>query len=183
MAAVASVTAQSAVFQHVPHAAMIRHATMQDLPAIVAIYNAAIPGRMATADLVPVTVASRRAWFRTHSADRRPIWVDERDGAVAGWLSLGVFYPRAAWDPTAEVSVYVDPGCQRKGIAAGLLRHAVAMAPALGVRALAGFVFGHNEPSLALFRRAGFAEWGRMPGVTELDGIIRDVVIVGRRVP
>ncbi len=162
---------------------MIRDATEQDLPAIVAIYNASIPGRMATADLVPVTVASRRAWFQAHTADRRPIWVDERDGAVAGWLSLGVFYPRAAWDGTAEVSVYVDPSRRREGIAAGLLRHATAVAPALGVRALAGFVFGHNEPSLALFHRAGFAEWGKMPGVTELDGIVRDVIIVGRHVP
>src|SRR5437773_2631091 len=34
----------------------VRDATEADLPAIVAIYNAAIPGRTATADLEPVTV-------------------------------------------------------------------------------------------------------------------------------
>jgi len=33
---------------------MIRDARAHDLPAIVAIYNAAIPGRMATADTDPV---------------------------------------------------------------------------------------------------------------------------------
>ncbi len=34
----------------------IRDATEADLPTIVAIYNAAIPSRMATADLEPVSV-------------------------------------------------------------------------------------------------------------------------------
>lgn len=36
-------------------------ATKADLPAVVAIYNQIIPSRLATADLEPVTVASRAA--------------------------------------------------------------------------------------------------------------------------
>ena len=161
---------------------MIRIATEADLPAIVAIYNAAVPGRMATADTDAVTVESRREWFATHDPGHHPLWVDERDGEVAGWLSLGVFYNRPAWDITAEVSVYVAPAHQRQGVAAALLEAAIAAAPALGLRALIGIIFGHNEPSLALFRRFGFQEWGFMPGVTELDEVERDVVFVGRRV-
>jgi len=43
-----------------------RAATEADLPAIVEIYNSTIPGRMVTADLEPVTVESRRAWFQAH---------------------------------------------------------------------------------------------------------------------
>ncbi|MDB6139126.1 MAG: Phosphinothricin acetyltransferase, partial [Verrucomicrobiaceae bacterium] len=42
---------------------LIRDATAEDLPRIVAIYNAAIPGRLATADTVLVSVESRRPWF------------------------------------------------------------------------------------------------------------------------
>ena len=53
----------------------IRDATEADLPSIVAIYNAAIPGRTATADTEPVSVAQRLAWFREHDPARR------RDGA------------------------------------------------------------------------------------------------------
>lgn len=160
---------------------MIRPAAERDLPGIVAVYNAAIPGRMATADLEPVTLDSRRGWFAEHTPDRRPLWVDERGGEIAGWLGFGPFYRRPAWDKTAEVSVYVHPDHRRRGVARGLLAHAVASAPALGLTSLVGLVFGHNAPSLALFRQAGFEEWGRMPGVTELDGVERDVVIVGRR--
>ncbi len=159
----------------------IRLATESDLPAIVAIYNAAVPGRMATGDLEPVTVDSRRDWFHAHSPDRRPVWVDERDGVLAGWLSLGTFYPRAAWDRTAEVSVYIAPDWRRRGVAASLLRHAEAASPVLGVHVLVGLIFGHNDPSLGLFQSAGFEVWGRMPFVVELDSVLRDIVIVGRQ--
>jgi len=51
----------------------IRHAMAADLPAIVAIYNASIPGRMATADTQPVTVAQREEWFRAFDPDSRPL--------------------------------------------------------------------------------------------------------------
>ena len=46
----------------------IRHATASDLPEIVSIYNASIPGRMATADLAPVSVAERKQWFADFDA-------------------------------------------------------------------------------------------------------------------
>ncbi len=44
------------------------------------------------------------------------------------------------------------------------------------------FVFAHNAPSVALFERAGFATWGRLPRVAELDGVERDLAILGRRI-
>ncbi|MDE2836408.1 MAG: GNAT family N-acetyltransferase [Chloroflexota bacterium] len=161
---------------------MIRTAVESDLPAIVAIYNAAVPGRMATADTEPVSVASRRDWFAEHTAGRHPLWVDERDGEIAGWLSLGTFYNRPAWDITAEVSVYVAPAHRRQGVATSLLETAIAEAPALGLRVLIGIIFGHNDPSLALFERSGFERWAFMPRATELDETERDVVFMGRRV-
>jgi L-amino acid N-acyltransferase YncA len=45
----------------------LRDATPADLPAIVDIYNQAIPGGWSTADTVPVTVESRREWFAKFS--------------------------------------------------------------------------------------------------------------------
>ena len=76
----------------------IRIAQPADLPEIVSIYNASIPGRMATADTEPVTVAAREAWFREFDPARRPLWVltDITTGAVLGWLSLRSFYGRPA---------------------------------------------------------------------------------------
>lgn len=158
-----------------------RLATPADLPQIVAIYNTTIASRMVTADLEPVSVDSRAAWFDAHTPDRRPLWVVEREGQVAAWLSFSSFYGRPAYDKTAEISVYVDPSHRRSGLGSYLLAQALAHAPVIRVDTLLGFIFGHNEPSLALFERFGFARWGELPGVAALDGVERDLIIVGRR--
>jgi L-amino acid N-acyltransferase YncA len=159
----------------------IRHATASDLPAIVAIYNASIPGRMATADTQPVTVEQRMEWFSAFSAQSRPIWILERDGVVAGWLGLRSFYGRPAYHRTVESAVYVAPEFRRAGIARELLAHALAQCPRLGIANVLAFVFAHNTPSVALFEAHGFARWGMLPRVAELDADERDLMILGRR--
>ena len=71
-----------------------RLATEADLPAIVEIYNEAIPGRTATADTTPVTVEERLEWFRKHDPSTHPIFVYEDSGQIIGWTSLSAFYGR-----------------------------------------------------------------------------------------
>ena len=161
---------------------VIRHASAFDLPEIVSIYNASISGRMATADLAPVSVAERKQWFADFDAARRPLWVlcEAGEQTPLAWLSLRSFYGRAAYDETVEVSLYTAPAAQRRGYGRALLTHALREAPALRIRTLLAFTFGHNVPSLTLFRSAGFGDWGTLPGVAKLDGIRRDLVILGR---
>lgn len=158
-----------------------RIARREDLEEIVAIYNATIPSRLVTADLEPVSVQSRVQWFEDHSPDFRPLWVVEAGGQVAGWLSFSSFYGRPAYNRTAELSVYVHADFRKRGIGSYLLAQAFARAPGLGIDTLLGFIFGHNLSSLALFEKLGFARWGELPKVALLDGIERNVVIVGRR--
>jgi phosphinothricin acetyltransferase len=67
-------------------------------------------------------------------------------------------------------------------VARTLLNEATARSPRLGFTNLVGLIFGHNIASLRLFQQFGFERWGLLPGVTRLDGIKRDVVIVGRPV-
>lgn len=163
----------------------LRAAALADLPAIVAIYNATIPGRMVTADTEPVSVESRVPWFHAHHPRTRPLWVAEdpaRGGAVCAWLSFNSFYGRPAYQPTAEVSIYVAETHRRLGLGRALLRFALQRAPACEVKTLLGFIWAHNEPSLKLFAAEGFTAWGHLPRVAVLDGIERDLVIVGRRV-
>ena len=161
---------------------VIRDAVETDLPAIVGIYNATVPQRMATADTVQVPIDSRVPWFRSHTSDRRPIWVVEADGTIAAWLSLSSFYGRPAYHRTAELSVYVAERYRRRGLARRLVEETVRRAPELDVATLLGFVFAHNEPSLHLLDGLGFSRWGHLPRVAELDGVERDLLILGRRV-
>ena len=159
-----------------------RLATRGDLPHIVDIYNSTVPSRMVTADTEPVSVESRVRWFEEHTPNLRPLWVVEDDGRVVAWLSFSSFYGRPAYSKTAELSVYVHKDLRKRGLGSYLLAQALARAPALKVDALLGFIFGHNEPSLALFQRFGFSRWGELPKVAALDGVERDLIIVGRRV-
>jgi L-amino acid N-acyltransferase YncA len=160
----------------------IRDATLEDLPAMVAIYNSTVPTRMVTADTEPVSIASRQQWFADHSPERRPLWVVEVDGQVAGWLSYSSFYGRPAYNATCEVSIYLAPEFRGRGLGMRLLLRCIEHAPRIGVTTLLGFIFGHNEPSLRLFEKAGFERWGQLPRVAVLDGVERDLIIVGRRV-
>ena len=160
----------------------IRDAIEADLPAIVDIYNATVPTRMVTAELEPVSVVSRVPWFRAHAPDIYPLWVVEMDDQIAGWLSFSEFIPRSAYRGTSELSVYVGETFRRSGIARRLLEEAMERSPALRLSALLGLIFAHNEPSLRLFGQLGFQRWGLLPRVARLDGIERDLIIVGRHV-
>ena len=159
----------------------IRDATIADLPAIVAIYNSTVPSRMVTADTEPVSVESRQKWFLEHNPARHPLWVAEQEGQIAGWLSYSSFHSRPAYSATSELSIYIAPEYRRAGLGTRLLVRAIEHGPKIGIRTLVGLIFGHNEPSLRLFEKHGFERWGHLPRVAILDGIERDLVIVGRR--
>jgi L-amino acid N-acyltransferase YncA len=161
----------------------LRPATEADLPDIARIYNSIIPGRMVTADLEPVTVESRRPWLAAHNPQTRPVWVleEETTKSVVGWMSFDTFNVRAAYDGTAMIAIYLAESHRGRGLGRALLAHALAVAPQHGVHTLLGYIFGHNAPSLRLFAALGFTSWAQLPRVAVLDGVERDLVIVGRR--
>jgi L-amino acid N-acyltransferase YncA len=158
-----------------------RDATLDELPAIVAIYNSTVASRQVTADLEPISVESRLAWFQAHGPARRPLWVVEDAGRVIAWLSFSDFYGRPAYRHTSEVSIYLDEAARGKGLGAQLLTAALEAAPGLDIHTVLGFVFGHNAPSMRLFQRFGFTAWGTLPRVAVLDGVERDLIILGKR--
>ena len=162
---------------------IIRDAVEADLPAIIEIYNATVPTRMVTAELELTTVEARLPWFRDHSPDEYPFWVAEAEGRVIGWLDFKKFQRRCAYRGTAEISVYVHENFRRHGVGQRLLEEAIIRAPSLGITALVGLIFGHNEPSLKLFNRLGFERWGFFPAVAQLDDVKRDLVVVGQHCP
>jgi L-amino acid N-acyltransferase YncA len=159
----------------------IRSATAIDLPVIVDIYNAAIWGRMSTADTEAVSVTSRLAWFKEHTPESRPLVVWELEGKVLGWLSWRSFYGRPAYHATAELSIYISPTHLRQGIGTQLLQYAIRRSPEIGIKTLLAFIFAHNQASLTLFTKFGFQSWGHFPRIAELDGIERDLMVLGYR--
>lgn len=156
-----------------------RKATLEDLPKIVEIYNQIIPSRLATADLTPITVDERKEWFAALD-ENHPIWVIERRNEVLGWVALEHFYGRPAYHHTSEIAIYLDQQLRKQGVGTKTMEFIIAQLPNLAVDTIVAYIFGHNIPSLKLFKSFGFTQWGLLPQVAELDGIKRDLVILGR---
>jgi len=161
----------------------LRLARIKDLPAIVDIYNSTIPGRTVTADTEFISVSQKLDWFYSHDSHKYPIWVVEHEGKICGWVSLQPFYGRPAYSSTAEISIYLREDFRGKGLGKWVLNKVIAECPKLYIETLLGFVFAHNEASLKLLTRCGFEKWGYLPGVAKLDGVKRDLVILGLRIP
>jgi L-amino acid N-acyltransferase YncA len=159
-----------------------RYATIDDLPRIVEIYNSIVAGRMVTADTEPVTVESRMPWFNAHDRERRPLLMVMNGGDNIGWVSYQWFYGRPAYNGTAELSIYLDEQQRGKGYGEEVLRHAIESCHELHIKTLLGYIFAHNLPSLKLFTKAGFEQWGYFPRIAILDGVERDLIIVGKRI-
>jgi len=160
----------------------MRYAQKDDLPAIVAIYNSAVTTRLSTADMEMATIGAKEEWFYKHTPDKRPIFVHEVDSEIVAWVSFETFYGRPAYDHTAEISIYVTPRHQDRGMGRQLLQESIEIAPKFGIKTLIGFIFSHNEPSLRLFKSFGFRQWGLLPDIAEMDGTEYSLSILGKRV-
>lgn len=163
---------------------LVRDATEADLPRIVDIYNQSIPGGRSTADLTPITVADRLEWFAKFDAAKRPIWVAEDAGEVVACIYLTSFYGgRAAYDKTAEVSLYIDEKWQSRGVGTFLMQRMIDHCPALGVTTLIGMHFDHNEATLRLNEKFGFEVVGHLPEIAEVHGEKRGLLLSILRIP
>ncbi len=159
-----------------------RDATINDLPDIVAIYNSTITGRLVTADTTPVSVKDKMAWFHLHNPSSRPLWIVEKKDSPVGWVSFQDFYGRPAYNGTVEISIYLSEAKRGRGYGSLILAHAVSASPALGIHTLLGFIFAHNLPSISLFKKQGFAEYGHLPDVAVMDGNYYSLNIYGKKV-
>ncbi|MDO4878200.1 MAG: GNAT family N-acetyltransferase [Neisseria sp.] len=164
------------------HAYRIAEAAGNDLAAIVAIYNSTIAARCSTADLNPVSVAQKQAWFDAHGGSRPLYVVKDSAEEVAAWGGFGDYYPRAAYHITAEISIYVRHDLRGAGLGKILLRYMLEKAPSLGIRNIIAVVFGHNHASIRLFYTCGFEQWGCLPEVCDLDGERADVLLLGKKI-
>lgn len=106
-------------------------ANEKDLPRIVDIYNQIIPSRLATADLEPVTVAEREAWYHSFTKTH-PLWViKNNEQKVVGWVGLEPFYGRAAYEHTCEIAIYIDKSVRHHGLGTQAINFVISQLPQL----------------------------------------------------
>ena len=147
-----------------------------DWPHISRIYAAGIATRNATFE---TEVPSFEEWDAAHLPSHRYVATD--GDQVIGWVALTTYSDRCCYEGVADLSVYVDPEAQGRGVGRALLEQLVASAEAAGIWTLQAGIFPENEASLALHRRCGFRLVGTRERIGRLDGVWRDVLLLERR--
>lgn len=118
--------------------------------------------------------------LRAYEAGEKVPLVAIVDGEVRGTATL-VRHPHHLRRHIADIAgVVVDHRYWRRGIARGLFAELSARAAAMGVELLATSCRG-GTPAETVYRRLGFAEYGRLPnGLKEASGKVFDEVFLYR---
>lgn len=157
---------------------LIRDAVGADAPALMRIYNREVLETTATLDAEPRSLEDQTRWLEERSGGHAVI-VAEIDGAVAGFASLSSFKARAAYRPTVENSVYVDPDYQRRGLGRLLMQEIIDRARLHGFHSMIARIAEGNPGSIALHESFGYhvvgverevgRKFGRWLDVTEMQ--------------
>ncbi len=159
----------------------IRLAEEKDYQRILDILNIAIYQRRVTALLTPVTMESRKGWFKEHTDGIHPIYVAETaDGIVAGWMAVTAYRSgREGFRHACEVSYYLAPEYQGHGIGSALMAYVIEASRKRGLKNLMAVIFADNIPSQQLVKKFGFEQWGCFPEIVEIDGRTTDCYQMG----
>ncbi|WP_350028336.1 GNAT family N-acetyltransferase [Larsenimonas salina] len=150
-----------------------------DLPAITEIYNQAVRETTAIWNDREVDVADRRQWWQARLESGLPVMV-ARDGRgqCLGYATFGPWRPHDGFAHTVEHSVYVAPRAAGQGLGRLLMTSLMASANEQGVHVMVAAIEADNQPSIALHRRLGFTETGRLPQVGLKFGRWLDLVFM-----
>ncbi len=161
---------------------LIRDATAEDVPGILAIYNEVIATSTAVYIDDPVSLADRQTWFNARCADGYPVLVAAEGGEVLGYASYGTF--RGPWPGfrySVEHSVHIRNDQRGKGIGGALMPPLIARAAAQGKHVMIGAIDADNAGSIRFHERFGFVTSGHMPEVGFKFGRWLDLVWMQRR--
>jgi len=158
---------------------VVRPMRAEDAGAVVRIYNVSVMRTVATFQTSPDTERRRLAWLRAHTG-AHPAFAAELDGEVVGWCALSPYSQREAWSRTVEDSVYLDERFHGRGFGGRLLARLLESAAALGHRVVLARIVASHAASIALHRKFGFREQGRLTNVGFKFGRWHDVAYLAR---
>lgn len=142
----------------------VRPASLDDLPAVVELYNHHVEHGVATFDETPTTVEDRVAWFQTYSTSgpHRLLVADvgNHTPAIAGCAYSSPYRQHPAFAETVELGIYLAPDRLGQGLGTQLYAQLIDDLASEPVHRAVAAIALPNEASVRLHRRFGFEDVG-----------------------
>ncbi len=142
---------------------MIRAAKESDIPAILEIYGPYVLTTTHSFEYTVPTLEVFTARFQAITA-QLPWLVWEEDGRVLGYVYGSIPFHRAAYAWSCEVSIYVSPQAQKRGIGRKLYAALEAILFRQGYRVIYAVITDENRDSIAFHKTVGYRHVAAMPG-------------------
>ena len=141
----------------------IRPAVETDVPAMLAIYKPYVENTTYSFEYdVPCTRSFTQRFYE-HTA-QFPWLVWEEEGQVLGYAYAGAPFERAGYRWDAEVSIYIAPAAQGRGIGRLLYERLEQILTRQGYRTLYAIITAENRGSLRFHQALGYTHIATFPG-------------------
>ena len=151
----------------------IRLAWTSDAGAILDIYRPIVRDSHISFEMTAPDVAEMEARI-VKTLVQYPWLVCEIESQVAGYAYASAFRARYAYQWTAETTVYVHPGFQRRGVSTGLYHSLIALLRQQGYCNAIGVIALPNPGSIRAHEAVGFNKLGVFENVGYKAGSWRD---------
>ena len=159
----------------------VRAAVPADLEQVAAIYAHYVRTSVATFEEIPPAAADWRRRLDDLAGRDLPFVVAGSGAVVGGYAYAAPWRPKPAYRHTVEDTVYVSPVHTGLGLGSALLGALLAECERAGARQVIAVIADTgSDASVALHRRFGFAQAGRLSGVGRKHGRWIDTVLMQR---
>ena len=142
---------------------MIRIATENDIPAMLAIYTPYVLNTTYSFEYTPPTLEQFRTRFLKYTA-QCPWLVWEENGQLVGYAYGSLPFERAAYAWCSEVSIYLAPEFHSRGIGRKLYAAVEEILWRQGYQIIYALITSENEGSLRFHEKVGYTYCAQFPG-------------------
>lgn len=154
----------------------VRPLQKDDWPSVRRIYQEGIDTGFATFE---TEVPDWETWDTKFLPSCRLVL--EHENKILGWAVLSAASKRYVYRGVAEVTIYRDLKCTKKGIGSVLMAALIDVSEKENFWTLQSSIFPENKPSIFLHEKFGFKVIGRRERIAQRNGKWNDTIIMERR--
>lgn len=152
-----------------------------DYAAILNVYNYYIKNSTATFHMhelseqeIKASLPKNHKVYKTYT-----IWFNSE---FCGYCYINYWKPRHAYDLSVELTLYIKPEFQGKGIGRQTLEFLEQTSKQKGLKNLLGVITLENTASIKLFEKMGYEKVGHLKNIGEKFGRVLDVVTYQKQI-